>query len=273
MNRLMGSLFLLFAIGVMAQDEVAQTGVPARLEVINGKVVKALLQQQNGSNITFQIFKSDQDITVDQSKIKSLTFYPKYDAEAVVTNFNAGDYAAVLAKLGPVMEPYRDYMAVSNNMQSALCMLVDAYRESGDFSNVWNVAETLISTGNPGLVLQGQVNLALAALADGDFQTSEKIHGEVESEAAGLYLQACMQRAQGEPKKAIKTITRVIAEHGNDVEWLAPSEWLGAQLYLDMAMTNSAANTARQVMNIYAGTHISGDAAKLYNQLQPTDHD
>ena len=87
------------------------------------------------------------------------------------------------------------------------------------------------------------------------------------SEAAKLYLLACVQRVQNEPKKAIQTVTSIIAEHGNDVEWLAPSELLSAQIYLDMAMTNSAVNTARQVMNMYAGTYVSGDAARFYNRL------
>ncbi len=123
------------------------------------------------------------------------------------------------------------------------------------------------------MVQRGQVNLALAAIDGGDLPAAEKIRGEIASEAAGLYLQACIEQAQQRPKDAIKTISLNILDHANDVEWLGPSELLCAYLYLDMVSsnsvvtTNSALNTARQVKNIYAGTPVAAEAEKLWATL------
>lgn len=271
MRKILISLMALAAMGAGAQEVAEQIGVPSRLEVINGKVVKVLLQQADGSNITFRVFNTTKDITVNQSKIKSLTFYPKYEPEVIQQKFNDGDYDGVVAALEPVMEPYCSYMAISNNMQSAFCLLMEAYQEQGNFPAARKFAEILLSTGNADLVLKGQVNIALVALADGDLETAETLRGEVASEAAGLYLQSCIERAQNQPKAAIQTATDVIAKHGNDMDWLPPTELLCARLYLDMAMTNSADSVARQVQKLYTGTHIAKDAERLRSGLVRAD--
>jgi hypothetical protein len=138
----------------------------------------------------------------------------------------------------------------------------------GEYGKVRICADYMVAnTFDYRQAMKGRIYQALCAIAEGDFQTSENLFDEIESEAAKLYLQACTQRAQGDPKAAMQTVIDIIAEHGNDVEWLGPGELLSANLYLDLALTNSALNTARQVKNMYAGSNIGGDGAKLYEQL------
>ena len=179
----------------------------------------------------------------------------------------------MLVTLVPLLEPYWDYMVVENNLRASFGMLLNAYRETGEFSRLQEGAALLMASGDPALMQRGQVFLALAAIAAGDLQTAGQIRSEVSSEAAGLYLQACIEQAEQRPKDAIKTISLNILDHANDVEWLGPSELLCAHLYLDMVgsnsviTTNSALNTARQVKNIYAGTYVSANAKKLWTNL------
>ena len=180
---------------------------------------------------------------------------------------NQGDQAAVIAAIEPFMRERAQYMPIKNNLQDAYVMMMVAYRSEGDYAKVRECASILLTSADPEFVAKGQANLALAALDEGDVPAAEKLRAEIVSEAAKLYLLACMQRVQDDPKQAIQTVTGIIADHANDVEWLAPSELLSAHLYLDMAMTNSAVKTARQVMNIYAGTYVSGDAKRFYDQL------
>jgi len=271
MKRMLLGLGMFVAMGAMAAEE--QSGVPARLEAINGKQARVFLQRLEDGKLTFQAYKSKKDITVEATKIKSLSFFAKYDAESVVTDFNTGDYAAVIATLDPLMEPYWEYMVVDNTLREAFCMLMDAHRKSGDFPKVLKAADLLMASDDPDLVQRGQINTALAALAAGDLGTAEKIRSEVDSAAAGLYLQASIERANGQPKTAIQTVSTIIAEHANAIEWLGPSELLCAYLYMDMIgstpgiTTNSARTTARQVKNIYAGSSEAADAEKLWASL------
>lgn len=273
MKRIWISLIALVAMGAVAQKPDVQSGTPATLEAINGKQARVFLQRLENGKLTFQPNKSSQNITVPASKIKSLTFYPKYDAETVEQQFNAGEYSAVLSTLGPLMDSFWDYMVVDNNLRDAFCMLMDAYYKSGKFPEARKVANILLESDDPGLVQRGQANIALIAIAENDLETARKIRREVTSEAAGLYLQACIERAEQRPKVAIWTASGIILNHANDLEWLGPSELLCANLYADMLgsnpviTTNSPLHTARQVKNIYLGSSVAADAEKLWVRL------
>ena len=273
MKRILTSLLVLASMGAMAQEKATQAGTPAKLEAINGKQIQVFLQSQKDGKLTFQPRKSTKNISVGIEKINSLTFFLKYDEASVEKSFNEGDYLTVTSTLGPLMEPFWEYMVVENNLRDAFCFLMDANRELGEFAKVRKAANILVASGNTELEQRGQVNLALIALAENDRQTTEKIRGEISSEAAGLYLQACLERADGQPKVAIQTVVKIIANHANDIDWLAPSELLCAYLYIDMVgsnsviTTNSALNTARQVKNIYDGTHVAADAKKFWAEL------
>ncbi|MEN8254854.1 MAG: hypothetical protein ABFR33_05225, partial [Verrucomicrobiota bacterium] len=155
MKRIWISLIALAALGAVAQEQEVQSGTPALLEAINGKQARVFLQRLEDGKLTFQAYKSNRDMTVPASKVKSLTFYPKYDAEAVEQQFNTGDYSTVLSTLDPLMKSFWDYMVVDNNMRDAFCMLMDTYYKSGDFPKTRKAANILLETGDPGLVQRG----------------------------------------------------------------------------------------------------------------------
>lgn len=274
MKRIWISMVALIAFGVTAQqNDPPQSGTPAMLKAFNGNEAAVFLQNLSDGKVTFQPRRSTRTMTVPASKIKSLTFFPKYDAVAVENQFNSGDYSGAIVALVEVMKPYEAYMIIENNMRSAYSMLMEAYRKTGDFSKAAKIASVMLKTGDPLLVERGRVNMALMALETGDLETVEKIRGELTSVAANLYLKACIERKQGDPKQAIKTVSNIIINHDNDIEWLGPSELLCAYLYLDMVSTNSvistnsALYTARQVKNIYSGSSVAADAEKLWISL------
>lgn len=270
MKRVFLSLIILSATAISGR--AIQSGTPAEIEVATGKKVKGFLQSLENDILTFHPARSSKEYPAPVDKIKGLTFFPKYDAIAAEQSFNAGEYSDVIITLGPVMRPYWEYMAISNNLQAAFSMLVKSHLANEDFDQVQRAAEVLMESHLPDLLAQGQVYSALveisATTTNGLVTTNglamaEKIRDELESEVAGLYLQACIERAKGEPRKAIWTICGVISDHGNDMDWMPASELLAANLYLDDGMTNSAANCARQVQSIYAGSNIASDAEKL----------
>lgn len=275
MKRMILSLIALSAVVVFAQEEVTQSGTPAKLEAINGKKINVFLQRLEGEKLTFQPVKSTKDMTVPVSKIKSLQFYPKYDEEAVNTSFVEGDFPAVLDVLEPLMNDFFEYMAIENNMRESFVLLYNCYRFSGDYDNAEKYAEKLLTLGDEALEMKGKAGLALVAIEKEDFATAEKYQLELaeKSEAAGLFLKACIERAKGDPKRAIQIVTVIIEDHANDMEWLPASELLSAYCYLDLTgtnsiiSTNSAMNTARQVKNIYAGSAVAADAKKLWTSL------
>ena len=271
MKRILISLVALVAVcSAQGQKKVSepQPGIPAILEANNGKKARVFLQRVEGGKVIFQPYKSTKEIAVDTSKVKRLEFVLKYDSEGVAQAFIDGNYAVVVATLEPLLQTYAPYMVVDNNLRDVFSMLMKAYRENGELSKARTAATALMESGDPVLVERGLVIMALAAIAENDLPSAERIQSKVVSEAGSLYLKASIEQAKGEPKAAIQTVVSIIAEHGNDMEWLPPAELLCARLYLDMGMTNSAVHTARQVEHMYAGTHIAADAKKLRAPLK-----
>ena len=69
----------------------------------------------------------------------------------------------------------------------------------------------------------------------------------------------------------MQEVIEIIIEHANEVEWLAPTEFLAAEIYLELGMTNSARKTADQVATMYEGSEVAWAASvleeRLYNAL------
>jgi hypothetical protein len=268
MKHLLISLVVIAASAAVAQDKAVQSGTPSKLTVINGKQANVFLQHMKDGNLTFQPHKSDQNMTVPAEKIKFLEFFPKYDAEGTLQSFQSGEFEQVISVLEPIMNEYWQYMPIDNNLRDAFSMLIDSYMGTGNYAQVKKAAATFIQSDNEDIVLKAKVRLAEAEVAEGNVAAAEKIKAELEgSVVPDLYLRAVLQRASQQPKAAVITISDIIYEHGNAVDWLPRCELLSAYVYLDMAMTNSAVQTARQVKNMYKGTSISASAARLYNDL------
>lgn len=267
------SLLLLAAGGAVAQNEGGQPGTPAVLTASNGNQARVFLQGLDNGKLTFQAYQATRNVTVSSSKIKNLTFHVDWDVDAVTELYVSGEYEAMLSKLERPMKPYARYMSVNNNLRDAYAKMMEAYRKTGKNAEVLEIAAVLLESDDAGLVQRSYVNLALVAVDEGETEKAQAFIEKLESEAARLYLQATMERAEGRLKDAIRTASGIIANHANDLEWMGPSELLNAYLYNDMVgpdsviTSNSAIHTARQVKNIYKGTCVSADAEKLWVSL------
>lgn len=288
---------------VVAQD--AQPGVPALLETVNGKKAGVLLQRIDETTLTFRAGKSTKDMAAPCDKIKSLKFAmskEEFDLfreqnileESVITEiystpdvskseklaliFQAvldeiendsveGEVDSVVAILEPIMEARAPYMSIQNNLQALYVTLMESYLKQNNYSKMRECAAVLSRSTDLLMVLKAKTNMALAALAENDIPAAQALTAEVDSEVVSIYLQACIDRVNGEYKKAHKAVAGLILKYGNDQNWLPATELLSAHLYLNEKATNSAVYTARQVMNIYNGTAISADARQFRAEL------
>ena len=265
---LVGGMALLALSGIAQEKKDAPSGTPAVLEAITGKKARVLLKGVENGKVVFSPYKSTREMKVPASKIKNFTFFLKYDADGVVSNYLSADYDAVIATLEPILKPYEPFMVVDNNLRDAYLKLLDSYLEVGDMVQLEKGSRILLASGDPQLVERGKVDQILVEIAKGNLIDAEAMRENLSSESAKLYLKAILLRKEKNPKEAIKTVVKVIADYGNDMDWLPQTELLCAYLYLDMGMTNSAYLTAKQVEHIYAGTRIAGDAKKFRAPLK-----
>jgi hypothetical protein len=274
MKRLFNILATFLAVVAFAQaQEEVQPGVPAKMTVITGKTVPVFLQSLADGKLIFQIYKRPKDIPLrDITKVTRLDFVNEFDSEGVTRLFNAGNYQAVVEKmteeLKPSLDEYWQYMSVENNFQNEFCSLLTAYMELGDMDIAERAASILRRSANQEVRTRGIVASIKIALAKGNIEDAEKMREEVDSEVGKIYLQACIERARQNPKAAFLLINEIISEHPNDLQWMPPSEFLNVNLYVDIGLTNSAIQTARQVKNIYANSNIAADAEEMQTFLE-----
>jgi hypothetical protein len=260
------------AVVTLTQAQEDQAGVPARMSVVTGKTVPVFLQSLSEGKLIFQIYRRPKDIPLnDITKVTRFEFMNQFDSAGVNELFNAGEYQAVVdkmsAELEPPMDEYWQYMSVENNFQNEFCRLLTAYLELGEMDLAGKAALTMMQSTNPDVRAKGTTVAVKVALAAENIEEAENILEGFDSEVGKLYLGACIERAKENPKAAFQLINEIVFEHSNDLNWMPQAEFLNVQLYMDIGLTNSAIQTARQVMNIYGNSNIAVDAEKLQTYL------
>ena len=226
--------------------------------------MRGYLQGRDETTVIVRLDKATADTRVKASDIRFFRFtHRAYEPQAVQQLFDQARYSDVIAGLEPVVTPYLDYAGISNNLETAFCLLMKAYFEDGNYEKTGDLSARLMRNPNPDVQSQASVFQALAALGQGDVSAAESLLSGITSPAAKLYVQARIENAQKYPKNAIQTVVQLIAEYPNDKDWLPPAELLCAGLYYQMEMTNAALVTARQTAKLYQGTYIEQGAQAL----------
>lgn len=115
------------------------------------------------------------------------------------------------------------------------------------------------------------ISAALLSFAEGDegglsqaqIQAMESHLSSIEDPAARLFFQAGIERAKGNPEKALRQLSHLIVLYAHQEQWLPKSEMLCAELYLEMGMLDAAEVTARQVQFLNKGTEAAEKARLL----------
>jgi hypothetical protein len=250
---------------VSGADDMAS----AVLERQDGRGLQVFLKRLDATNITIRLDKATADTQLKLEEVKFLNFnHTPYDQQSVEKRFNEADYRGVIDILEPVAAPYSGYASIRNNLEDPFCLLMNAYFENKNFAQSRRLATFLSANQNPEVKSKALVFQALSSLNEGSAAAVSNLLPQIINPSARLYVQACTEHAQKQPKAAIQTAIKLIAEYPNDKEWLPQTELLCAQLYYEMNMTNAAAVTARQVQKFYAGTYVAKEAQILRSKIE-----
>jgi hypothetical protein len=155
-------------------------------------------------------------------------------------------------------------MEIPNALQGLYLLQVAANWQVRDVEAVGQAASRLVRCVGDEYVQQQGVRYAmLVAMALDDADALDALSGRLNSEAARAYLAAEEHRVKGEPKQAMEAVIEMIRVHANVVDWLGPCELLAAEIYMELAMTNSAIKTASLVESMYADSAVAW-AAKTF---------
>ena len=112
------------------------------------------------------------------------------------------------------------------------------------------------------------VEAALAGLDAGDVSAAQQHLGAIADPVAQLYIVARWEQAKGDAKRAIQTVARIISEYSHKEEWIAKSELLSAELYVELGLLDAAAVTVRHVQLLHGGTDEAKQAAELSVKIE-----
>ena len=86
--------------------------------------------------------------------------------------------------------------------------------------------------------------------------------------ATKLFFKAGIERVKGNREMALRTLSRLIVEHAHNEEWVARSELICAELYLELGMPDAADVTARQVEFMNEGTEAAETARRFREKIK-----
>ncbi len=260
-----GVLYITVLItGIALGQAERPEGVPALLEAANGKSVRVFLQEASDGNLTFVPVGASQASTIPAARAARLEFFPQEDVADVRRLFMEENDRDTLDGF---LKPYAPFMEIPNALQELYLLQVAANWQERDVEAVKQAALRLVRCAGDEYVQQQGVRYAmLVAMAQGDADEVDALAGQLNSEAARAYLAAEEHRVNGEAKKAMEAVIEMIRVHANVVDWLGPCELLAAELYLDMAMTNSAIETASLVETMYADSAVAWSAKTFLDE-------
>ena len=88
------------------------------------------------------------------------------------------------------------------------------------------------------------------------------------SKAEQLYNQAIELRHEGNSYDAIQVLSKAIVHHATNENFIAKSELLSAELYIELNLLSAADATAKQVVNIYVNSDAAIEAAILRERIE-----
>lgn len=112
------------------------------------------------------------------------------------------------------------------------------------------------------------VETAFSAIRSGQLETAENQAAAIRNPAAKYFVQACIEKAKGNPKASLETIAHGIVLYPNDPDWTAKSQLLSATLYIQLDMLDAADVAARHIQMIYEGTGFADQATALRSRIE-----
>jgi tetratricopeptide (TPR) repeat protein len=255
---------------------MADENTPAVINLKDGRSFRVFLMSLDGSILSTEFQKLGTKKTFETDEILNIDFTPvgldDNELKEFEVNqgelFKAADYESLISICEPVVGPYGNYMPITNNLQETYGLLMQAYSRNAKHAEAAAMAEKLMLTTDDSLRLKAVVCAALAAANRNDVVVARELASQIKDPAAALYVKSEIEQAEGSPVEAIQTAVKVIAKYGGELQWLAPTEFLCAELYLETGRTNSALVTARQTAKLYEGTYIGNEADALHSRIE-----
>lgn len=263
MKRLLINLLL---CGIAA----ASAGAPleARIKTTaSDRTLSGTLLERGSGFVLFRLEGISKTARIADNELVFIKFTVKEDLDAVKQQFEEGAYGEAVGAYKRILPPFLPYSALPSNLSEEFNRWIAASYWAGEYDLTLKLATVLKATS--GSELADFYNW-LARLEKGEYEPVTAVMAGSgatgvfpENSAARYYIQARLLQHDGRPLEAIRTITRLIARHSREANWMPRAELLCAELYFELDQPESARAVLADINDFYTGEDIQKKAAAL----------
>lgn len=264
--------------GLILADGFAQsTKLRAELVMPNGKARKGLIVGRDGEWVEFMARPNTRPLRLGISTIKEINFTVELDAEKLWEMKEAREYERVIASLDRTLEPFKTFSDVPSNLTKYNALLMELHYKVGNYEKSLQIAERIAADDRDAEKQEkGRIYQALAMIGAGqseeatallaDYGWDQEINDDTAPEK--LFITAKFMVLKEEYSKAMELVSKVIAFHSTDQDWIAPAELLCAQVYADLGMFESAEEVCRHIGVFYADSDVNDKAKEVKARIE-----
>lgn len=247
------------------------TGAPleVRIKTSSGRSLSGALEKRGDGFVLFRL-NGDQLVQIADDELASIRFKMDEEWALVKQQFDDGAYREVADTYNRMLPPFILYSGLSSNLSDDFPHWMIALYWVGDYGRAITLAKALIRV--PGDTIRDTADFysRLARMEQGEFaemtafmKTPKAAALYPENSAVRFYIQARLLQYSGQSIEAIRTITKLIARHSHDGNWMPKAELLCAELYFELDMSESAQAVLADIADFYSDEDIQEKAAAL----------
>ena len=248
---------------------VAATGAPleVRIKTTSDRMLSGAFVERGAGFVLFRLEDISKTARIADHELAFVKFAVEEDLDAVKRQFDDGAYSEAASVYNRVLPQFLPYSALPSNLSEEFNRWMTASFWSGDYDRTLKLATVLKATSGS---VQAEFYSWLARLEQGEYEAMAAFMKSADAEtvfpensAARYYILARLLQHEGRPLEAIRTITRLIARHSRDVNWMPKAELLCAELYFELDQPESAQAVLADIRDFYSSEDIQKKAAAL----------
>lgn len=250
--------------------------IPAELVLGQGRAWKGQIVLRDGDWIEFSRGTAAQPIRIGVSSIKELNFDVNINAEQVLELMDNREFDQVIGLLKRTLDPFSEYSDIPSNLTPYSALLMEIYYHAKQYDKSLALSEKIATDSrSPALQNKARVYRALALIDSGRQDEAKALMREYKWDREStednapeiLYIKAKLLALNGEYRKAMNIVAKVIVFHSQDPDWIQPAEMLCAEIYTELGMYDSAEEVCRQILILYQNTPEYDQAKQLKDRI------
>jgi hypothetical protein len=210
------------------------------------------------------------------STIKDLEFrFAGIDLRLCESMFRSGDRKALESLLDQYVAPVVQYSDLPGNLGDYLVWRLRVQYWNGNTAAVGRSINALRTAADPAHSDEASLYFVLQLLDKGQLDDAKAVFNSV-SDPSGLsvpmseYIRGRFAVETGDYRQAMQHVSKILAFHNRDAEWMPPATALEARVYKETGQMAKAETVANELMIAYPGSRWSRLGEKIKKETTGT---